>query len=54
MEMQSASIPVNAKGQGYLVTFAKGDGLNILKSFFLESTRLIKIIFLINLYWMGD
>ena len=37
---------MNAKGQGNLVTWAKGHpGWIFLKSFFLETTRQIQIIF---------
>ena len=46
MEMQSTSPHIIAKGQVHLVTLAKDHlGWICLKSFFLESTWLIKIIF---------
>ena len=54
MEMQSASTPMNAKGQGHLVTLAKGHlGWIFLKSFFLETTRQIQIIFNLKPVWDG-
>ena len=54
MEMQSASIPMNANGQGHLVTLAEGHlGWIFLKSFFLETTRQIEIIFNMKPMWDG-
>ena len=52
MEMQTTSTPVNAKGQGHLVTLAKGYfGQIFSKSFFLEITGQIEI-FNLNLCGM--
>ena len=51
IEMQSTSIPMNAKGHGHLVTLAEGHmGWIFLKSLFLETTRKIQII--VNLKFM--
>ena len=43
--MQSTSTPMNAKGQGHLVTLAKCHMLNIFKPCFLKTTAQIEIIF---------
>ena len=52
--MQSAAIPMNAKGQGHhLVTFAKEHRLTIFKSFFLETARLMEVIFNLKSIWDG-
>ena len=37
MDMQPTSTPMNAKGQGHLVTLANGHGLNIIKVLFLRN-----------------
>ena len=50
MEMQSILTPMNAKGQGHLVTLVKDHSCWI-KSFFLETTRLIEKIFHIKSLW---
>ena len=52
--MQSTATPMNAKGQGHhLVTFTKEHGLTIFKSFFLETIRLIEVIFNLKPMWDG-
>ena len=52
--MQSAATPMNAKGQGHhLVTFAKKHRLTIFKSFFLETARLMEVIFNLKPIWDG-
>ena len=44
IQMQLASIPFNSKGQGHLVTFAKGRFVGIFKSTFSGLVALLTII----------
>ena len=55
MEMQLASTPMNAKCQkSFSHLGQKSLGLNILKSFFLETTRQIEIVFNLKPMWDGS
>ena len=52
--MQSTATPMNAKGQDHhLVTFAKEHRLTVFMSFFLETARLIEVIFNLKPIWDG-